>query len=82
MQEARRLRPQNASTLIGLLTAAYGLGQIVGPPMVAWLLHRSASPGQGFAWSLQAAAAGLAIGGALFAALARLHPQPPAVRPT
>ena len=82
MQEARRLRPQNASTLIGLLTAAYGLGQIVGPPMVAWLLQRSASPGQGFAWSLEAAAVGLAIGGALFAALARLHPHTAAVRPT
>jgi hypothetical protein len=82
MQEARRLRPQNASTLIGLLTAAYGLGQIVGPPMVAWLLQRSASPAQGFAWSLQAAAAGLAIGGGLFAGLARLHPQAPAIRPT
>ncbi len=94
MQEARRLRPHNPSTLIGLLTAAYGLGQIVGPPMVAWLLQRSASPGQGFAWSLQAAAAGLATGGALFAALARLHPQaaatpatpppppPPVARPT
>lgn len=86
MQEARRLRPHNPSTLIGLLTAAYGLGQIVGPPMVAWLLQRSASPGQGFAWSLQAAATGLAAGGALFAALARLHPQaaaaPSAVRPS
>jgi MFS family permease len=85
MQEARRLRPHNASTLIGLLTAAYGLGQIIGPPMVAWLLQHSTSPGQGFAWSLQAAASGLALGGALFAALARRHPQilaATATRPT
>jgi MFS family permease len=71
MQEARRLRPQSASSAIGLLTAAYGLGQIAGPPMVAWLLQRSSSAAQGFALSLQAAAAGLLAGAAIYAWLAR-----------
>jgi MFS family permease len=47
MQEARRLKPHNASAFIGVLTAAYGLGQIAGPPMVALLLQRSAHPGTG-----------------------------------
>ncbi len=74
MQEARRLRPHDASAFIGLLTAAYGLGQIVGPPMVAWLLQGSASPARGFALSLQVAAAGLLAGVALYAWLARQHP--------
>ena len=74
MQEARRLWPHNASALIGLLTAAYGLGQIAGPPMVGWLLHRSASAAQGFATSLQIAAAALVLGLVIFAALARRSP--------
>ncbi|QTD44671.1 YbfB/YjiJ family MFS transporter [Ottowia testudinis] len=71
MQEARRLRPHNASALIGLLTAAYGLGQIAGPPLVAWLLRRSTSPSEGFAWSLETAAAALLLGLAIYALLAR-----------
>jgi hypothetical protein len=64
MQEARRLWPHNASALMALLTAAYGLGQIAGPPMVAWLLQHSASPAAGFATSLQTAAASLVLGAA------------------
>ncbi len=71
MQEARRLWPHNASALIGLLTAAYGLGQIAGPPVVAWLLRHSASAAEGFAASLQLAAASLLLGLVIFAALAR-----------
>ena len=74
MQEARRLKPHNTSALIGGLTAAYGLGQIAGPPMVAWLLKRSASPGQGLALALETAAAALVAGGLIFWGLARRHP--------
>lgn len=74
MQEARRLRPHNSSALIGALTAAYGLGQIAGPPMVAWLLARSATPGAGFALALETAAAALVAGGLIYMALARRHP--------
>lgn len=70
VQEARRLAPHNASALIGLLTAAYGLGQIAGPPLVAWLLRHSASAAEGFARSLLAAAAALLAGLGLYAVLA------------
>ena len=77
MQEARRMWPHNASALIGLLTAAYGLGQIAGPPLVALLLGHSASPAEGFARSLLTAAAALVLGLLIFAALARQSPQPP-----
>ena len=72
LQEARRLRPQNTSAAIGLLTASYGLGQIAGPPLVAALLRRSASPALGFAWSLQTAAAALLAGVLIFASLMQL----------
>jgi hypothetical protein len=73
MQEARRLQPHNASTFIDLLTAAYGLGHIAGPPMVAWL-RGSATPGEGFALALEIAAAALLFGLLIFWALARRHP--------
>lgn len=62
VQEVRRLRPHDASALIGLLTAAFGLGQIAGPPLVAALLARSATPALGFAQSLEVAAAALLAG--------------------
>ncbi len=78
MQEVRRLRPEGASGFIGLLTAVYGLGQIAGPPWVALLLAHSQNAAQGFAWSLQTAAASLLVGVALYAWLARRHPMAPA----
>ena len=74
MQEARRLRPHGASAFIGLLTAAYGLGQIAGPPLVALLLARSTTPRAGFAWSLDIAAGALLVGVAIYAGLVRRHP--------
>ncbi len=74
VQEARRLWPHNPSTFISLITAAYGLGQIAGPPMVAWLLKRSASPAEGFSTSLLTAAAALVLGLMIYAALERRAP--------
>jgi MFS family permease len=74
LQEARRLRPHSASAFIGVLTAAWGLGQIAGPPLVALLLHRSASAAHGFALSLQAAASALLLGVVVFGWLVRRHP--------
>jgi hypothetical protein len=74
MQEVRRVRPQGASGFIGLLTAVYGLGQIAGPPWVAVLLARSATPAQGFALALQTAAASLVAGVVLYSWLATRYP--------
>ena len=76
MQEVRRLRPHDASALIGLLTAAFGLGQIAGPPLVAALLAHSETPAQGFARSLEVAAAALLAGLLMYWWLVRRdHPQ-------
>ncbi|WP_298932016.1 YbfB/YjiJ family MFS transporter [uncultured Ramlibacter sp.] len=72
MQEARRLRPLGASSLMGGLTALYGLGQIVGPPLATGLLHRN--PAQGFGLSLEIAAGSLVLGALLYAAMTRLYP--------
>ena len=74
MQEVRRLCPQDASASIGLLTASYGLGQILGPPMVAWLLAGSATTHEAFTLSLQIATLALLIGMGMYGGLARWRP--------
>ena len=74
MQEARRLRPQHASSFMGLLTASYGLGQILGPPLAAWMVARSGSAGAGFNGALWVAASLLVAGAAIYALLARTCP--------
>jgi MFS family permease len=77
MQEVRRLRPLHAPSTMGLLTVMYGIGQIVGPPMVALLLRRSADPHAAFTLSLSIAAGALVIGALVFFASARLWPMRP-----
>ncbi len=75
MQEVRRLRPALAASFMGLLTAMYGIGQIVGPPLVAWLLTRSASAGAGFTLSLEIAASALLVGAGVYLWMVRAYPM-------
>ncbi len=75
LQEVRRLRPATAASFIGLLTAAYGVGQILGPQLVALLLRRSASRGEGFTLALEIAAGTLLVGAALYAWMVRAYPM-------
>jgi MFS family permease len=74
MQEVRRLKPHSAASSTGLLTAVYGLGQVGGPPLAAWLLSRSATVGQGFNVALEIASGSLVLGALMFVALARVYP--------
>ena len=82
MQEVRRLRGGAAASFIGLLTATYGVGQIIGPALVAFLLARSATPGSGFTLSLQIAAGALACGAALYLWMIRAFPIGPGTKGT
>lgn len=75
MQEVRRLKPHSAASYTGLLTAVYGLGQVAGPPLAAWLLSRSATVAQGFNVALEIAAASLVLGAVMFVVLARVYPK-------
>lgn len=79
MQEVRRVRPQQAASFMGLLTAVYGVGQIAGPPLAAWLVARSATPAAGFSLSLWIATGLLVFGALLYLALARRFPMPRAL---
>lgn len=65
LQEARRLWPSSADSFASLVTATYGVGQILGPPIVAWMLQRSGQA-QGFAQGLVFAALGLVLGVLLY----------------
>ena len=80
MQEVRRLRPALAAPFMGMLTAVYGVGQIVGPPLVALLLRRSATAGVGFTRSLEVAMGALLVGAVLYLWLVRAHPVRPVQR--
>jgi len=75
MQEVRIVRPQRIASTMGLLTALYGIGQIVGPPLVALVLRHSASTAQGFDIALGIAAGALVFGALLYALLARATPK-------
>lgn len=87
MQEVRRVRPQQATAFMGLLTAAYGLGQIAGPPGAAWLVAHSGDAAAGFDRALWIAAALLVLGAGVYGALAwgdrrRSRPARATHRPT
>jgi len=74
MQEVRRISPQQPASLMGLLTAVYGLGQIVGPPLAATFLARSASVEAGFGAALGVAAAVLLLGAVMYGVMVRRYP--------
>jgi hypothetical protein len=74
LQEVRRLRPASPSGLTGLITALYGLGQIVGPPLATALLARTADASRGFAPSLEIAAGALLLGAGVFVAMSKVYP--------
>jgi MFS family permease len=74
MQEVRRIQPLHTTSYMGLLTAMYGLGQIVGPPLAAWLVARSPTAAAGFQLSLWIATGLLLLGAALYLLLARRYP--------
>jgi hypothetical protein len=80
MQEARRIRPLHATSLMGLLTAMWGLGQILGPPMAAALVAHSSSTSQGFDRSLWIATGALLVGLALYLLQAWIYPLEGAAR--
>ena len=77
LQEVRRLRPATAASFMGLMTATYGVGQIVGPPLVAVLMHGTRSAGDTFTMSLVIAAITLLLGAVIFGWMARVYPVKP-----
>ncbi|MFM8623893.1 MAG: YbfB/YjiJ family MFS transporter [Betaproteobacteria bacterium] len=73
MQEARRLSGGTAASFMGLLTATYGLGQVLGPLLVGWLLNLTGAK-EGFDLALTLAGVALLSGGAFFGFLRYRYP--------
>jgi MFS family permease len=76
IQEVRRVQPQAVASWTGTITAAYGLGQIIGPPLASQLVQRATSAATGFDHALSIAAATLLAGALMFAGLMRGYPVP------
>ena len=74
LQEVRRLRPAAAASFMGLMTATYSVGQVMGPPLVAVLMHGTRTPSDTFTLSLQIATASLLFGAAIFFWMSRFYP--------
>jgi MFS family permease len=66
MQLGRRLHPQSAPTIIGLLSGSFALGQIIGPPVAASMLSRAPDHATGFAWAIYLAGFTLLVGAAMY----------------
>ena len=81
LQEVRRLKPEAAASYMGLMTATYGTGQIVGPQLAAWLLQGQRTPGEAFTLALEIAAAALLLGAGLYGVLVRAYPVRQTPRP-
>lgn len=75
MQEVRRLRPSNAASMMGLLTAMYGIGQIIGPPLAAQMVRLTGSEHAGFTLSLEIAGSALVLGAAIYLWMAKAFPR-------
>jgi predicted MFS family arabinose efflux permease len=69
---AGHLAPRRSASLIGMLTAAFGLGQVVGPLLAGVIADRT----QGFTAALVVAATLVLGGGALMAALPSAEGSP------
>ena len=74
MQEVRRLKPATAASFMGLLSATYGVGQILGPPLVTLLLHHTPNADAGFTLSLEIAASALLVGAGVYGWMAKAYP--------
>jgi MFS family permease len=74
MQLGRRLHPQSPATIIGLLSGAFALGQIIGPPVAAVMLVRAPDHATGFANSIYIASVSLLAGAAIYGWMARRFP--------
>ena len=77
VQEVRRLDTLSPASFIGLITAVYGLGQILGPLMVPWVMRHSSSRAEGFTTSLEVAAAVLVLGALMYLFMAWRYPLAP-----
>jgi predicted MFS family arabinose efflux permease len=74
MNEVRRIRISHHARYMGLLTAMFAVGQILGPPVVSVILRQGSNVNAGFALALEIASTTLVLGAAIFAVMMILFP--------
>lgn len=74
MNEVRRIRISHHARHMGLLTAMFAVGQILGPPVVGVILRQGSNVDAGFALALGIASTTLVVGAAIFAVMMILFP--------
>ncbi|MBY5624956.1 YbfB/YjiJ family MFS transporter [Rhizobium leguminosarum] len=74
MNEVRRIRSSHHSRYMGLLTAVFAIGQILGPPTVGAIMDRVADVDAGFDLALAVASIALVVGAAIYVLMILLFP--------
>ncbi|MFF0924123.1 YbfB/YjiJ family MFS transporter [Rhizobium leguminosarum] len=74
MNEVRRIRSSHHSRYMGLLTAVFAIGQILGPPTVGAIMGRAADVDAGFDLALAVASIALVVGAAIYVLMILLFP--------
>ncbi|WP_105401479.1 YbfB/YjiJ family MFS transporter [Neorhizobium sp. T7_12] len=74
MNEVRRIRSAHHAQYMGLLTALFAIGQIMGPPAVGSILSHETSVEAGFALALGIASITLVVGAGIFVLMIILFP--------
>ncbi|MBX4959772.1 YbfB/YjiJ family MFS transporter [Rhizobium lentis] len=80
MNEVRRIRSSHHARYMGLLTAVFAIGQIVGPPAVGVIMGHVTSVDDGFDLALAVASIALVVGAAIYIAMILLFPSERAAR--
>lgn len=75
MNEVRRIRSSHHARYMGLLTAAFAIGQILGPPAVATIMKRVDNVSAGFDLALTIASMSLIVGAAIYVFITLLFPE-------
>ncbi|WP_318899757.1 YbfB/YjiJ family MFS transporter [Sinorhizobium medicae] len=81
MNEVRRIRSSHHARYMGLLTAVFAVGQIMGPPVVGAIFARQVNSDSAFALALGIASITLVVGAVILVAMivmfpARVHHRP------
>lgn len=81
MNEVRRIRSSHHARYMGLLTAVFAVGQIMGPPVVGAIFARQTNSDSAFALALGIASMTLVVGAVILVAMivmfpARVHHRP------
>jgi predicted MFS family arabinose efflux permease len=74
MNEVRRIRSTHHARYMGLLTAVFAIGQIIGPPAVGAIMARVADVNAGFDLALAIASIALVVGAGVYTVMIQMFP--------